>query len=111
MPYWGGGTTEARKWRANDQLYFGLMLHARKEKGCTRFDFGRSKAGTGPAAFKRNWGFEGVALSYFKKAIGEAGLRDVNPMSPKYRIQVALWQKLPVWVANRIGPIVSRGLG
>ena len=49
-PYWGGGTTNARRLRANDRMYFELMRHAR-ERGCTRFDFGRSKVGTGAAAF------------------------------------------------------------
>src|SRR3546814_5643441 len=42
MPYWGGGTADARRLRANELMYFALMRHAR-EKGCTRFDFGRSK--------------------------------------------------------------------
>ena len=51
-PYWGGGTAAARDLRANDRMYFALMGHARA-RGCTRFDFGRSKAGTGAAAFKK----------------------------------------------------------
>jgi FemAB-related protein (PEP-CTERM system-associated) len=111
MPYWGGGTNEARAWRANDLMYYALMLHARKEKGCKRFDFGRSKVGTGPAAFKRNWGFEAVSLSYAKRVVDGGALRDINPMSPKYRARVAIWQKLPLWIANRLGPMISRGLG
>jgi FemAB-related protein (PEP-CTERM system-associated) len=111
MPYWGGGTNEARAWRANDLMYYALMLHARKEKGCKRFDFGRSKVGTGPAAFKRNWGFEAVSLSYAKRVVDGGELRDINPMSPKYRARVAIWQKLPLWIANRLGPMISRGLG
>ncbi len=110
MPYWGGGTAAARTWRANDVMYFALMRQAR-ERGCTRFDFGRSKAGTGPAAFKRNWGFEGVALPYAKLSLDGNPPRDINPMSPKYRLQVAAWQKLPLWLANRLGPMISRGLG
>lgn len=111
MPYWGGGTADARTWRANDLMYYALMLHARKAKDCTRFDFGRSKAGTGPAAFKRNWGFEGLPLSYAKMALDGGTPRDINPMSAKYRLQVAAWQKLPLWLANRIGPVIARGLG
>jgi FemAB-related protein (PEP-CTERM system-associated) len=111
MPYWGGGTTDARTWRANDLMYYALMLHARKTKGCTRFDFGRSKVGTGPAAFKRNWGFEGAPLSYAKLVVDGGELRDINPMSPKYQARVAIWKKLPLWLANRLGPLISRGLG
>lgn len=111
MPYWGGGTHAARGWRANDLMYYALMCHARTAKGCDRFDFGRSKAGTGPAAFKHNWGFEGRPLSYARKALDGAPPRDVNPLSPRYRLQVALWRKLPLAIANRIGPAIARGLG
>jgi len=110
MPYWGGGTATARGWRANDLMYYALMNHARG-RGCTRFDFGRSKAGTGPAAFKRNWGFEGEPLAYAKFAADGDLPRDINPLNPKYRLQVALWQKLPLSLANRIGPMIARGLG
>ncbi len=111
MPYWGGGTWDARTWRANDLMYYALMRHARNAKGCVRFDFGRSKAGTGPASFKRNWGFEGVPLAYAKKSLDGSEMRDINPLSPKYRLQVALWQKLPLAMSNRLGPMIARGLG
>jgi FemAB-related protein (PEP-CTERM system-associated) len=109
-PYWGGGTAAARGLRANDAMYFALMRHAR-DRGCTRFDFGRSKAGTGPAAFKKNWGFEAQPLTYFKRTADGMAPRDVNPMSPKYRLMVATWQRLPLWVANVAGPWLARGLG
>lgn len=109
-PYWGGGTAAARALRANDRMYFALMAHARG-RGCTWFDFGRSKVGTGAAAFKKNWGFEGVPLVYAKRVADGAVARAINPLSPKYRLQVAAWKRLPLWAANRIGPLVSRGLG
>jgi FemAB-related protein (PEP-CTERM system-associated) len=105
-PYWGGGTRAARPARANELLYFALMRHARA-RGFMRFDFGRSKAGTGAFAFKKNWGFEPRPLVYAVK--GEA--RETNPLSPRYRLQVALWKQLPLWAANRLGPPIARGLG
>ncbi|WNO55164.1 FemAB family PEP-CTERM system-associated protein [Stakelama saccharophila] len=109
-PFWGGGTAAARGLRANDRMYFALMGHARA-RGCTRFDFGRSKAGTGAAAFKKNWGFEPAPLTYYKRSTDGAEPRSINPDDPKYRVQVALWQKLPLFVANRVGPFIARGLG
>ena len=107
MPYWGGGTGEARAMRANDLMYFALMRHAR-ERGCTRFDFGRSKVGTGAAAFKRNWGFVPQPLSY---AVHGDAPRAINPLDPRYRAKIALWKRLPLPVANLIGPWIARGLG
>ncbi len=109
-PYWGGGTAAARRLRANDRMYFELMRHAR-ERGCTRFDFGRSKVGTGAAAFKKNWGFEPEPLTYYDRVAEGASIRDANPLNPKYRLQVALWSKLPLAIANRVGPWIARGLG
>lgn len=110
MPYWGGGTTEARRLRANELMYFALMRHARA-KGCMRFDFGRSKVGTGPFAYKKNWGFEPQPLVYARWLAPGETPRDTNPNSARYRLQVDLWKKLPLWAANRIGPLIARGLG
>lgn len=110
MPYWGGGTQAARGLRANEMLYFGLMDHAR-QRGMDRFDFGRSKAGTGPAAYKKNWGFEPRPLSYAKWHADGGPVRDTNPTSAKYRLMVDSWQKMPLWLANRLGPLIARQLG
>lgn len=110
MPYWGGGTMEARQWRANDHMYYELMKHARR-RGCTRFDFGRSKPGTGAFGFKKNWGFAPEPLSYAIRTADGAAPREVNPLNPKYRLRIAAWQKLPLWFANRLGPVIARGLG
>lgn len=109
-PYWGGGTHAARALRANDRMYFALMGHAR-ERGCTRFDFGRSKVGTGAAAFKKNWGFEPKPLTYFRRSWPGRAMREVNPLSPKYRLQVALWQRLPLGLSRAVGPWIAKGLG
>jgi FemAB-related protein (PEP-CTERM system-associated) len=109
-PYWGGGTDAARSLRANEHLYFELMRHA-AARGCTRFDFGRSKVGTGAYAYKKNWGFEPQPLRHAVHALDGAAPREINPLSPKYRLQVRLWQKLPLPVANLIGPSIARGLG
>ena len=107
-PFWGGGTAAARTWRANDHLYFALMRHAHA-RGCTRFDFGRSKAGTGQAAFKKNWGFVPQPLVYARRNRGAA--REVNPLNPKYAAMIATWKRLPLPVATALGPWISRGLG
>jgi FemAB-related protein (PEP-CTERM system-associated) len=110
MPYWGGGTWDARRLRANDRMYYELMLHARR-RGCTSFDFGRSKTGSGPADFKKNWGFEGQPLGYASWTAPGAKPRDADPTSGKHAARIALWKRLPLPLANRIGPHIARGLG
>ena len=109
MPYWGGGVPAARTMRANDVMYYALMNHARG-KGCDRFDFGRSKTDTGAYHFKRNWGFEPQPLSYACWTADGVAPRDINPLSPRYKAKIAAWQKLPLPLANRIGPLIARGL-
>lgn len=109
LPYWGGGTRAARQLRANELMYFALMGHARR-RGCTLFDFGRSKTGSGPYQYKRNWGFEPQPLEYASWTAAGARPRDADPTSPAFARKIALWQRLPLPVANRIGPWIARGL-
>jgi FemAB-related protein (PEP-CTERM system-associated) len=109
MPYWGGGTWDARRLRANDVMYYELMRHARR-RGCDRFDFGRSKAGSGAHDFKKNWGFEPQPLGYASWTASGTEARDADPNSPKHAARIALWRKLPLAVSNRLGPLIARGL-
>lgn len=109
LPFWGGGSLAARAARANELMYFELMRHAR---GCgmQRFDFGRSKTGSGPAKFKKNWGFEPHPLTYSVWNPPGATPRDIDPTSQSYSRKIALWKKLPLPIANTIGPMIARGL-
>ena len=105
-PYWGGGAFAARKARANELVQFDVMRRA-IARGFARADFGRSKIGTGPWSRKRLWDFEEAPLTYAVRGAA----RELNPLNPRYRLQVAAWQRLPLWAANRIGPLIARGLG
>jgi len=109
MPYWGGGTREARRLRANDRMYYELMLHARR-RGCERFDFGRSKTESGAFHFKKNWGFEPEPLGYAQWTAPGALPRDANPTSASHAAKIDLWKRLPLPVANLLGPWIARGL-
>lgn len=110
LPYYGGGTEVARRQAGNDFMYWEVMRRA-AERGCRMFDFGRSKIGTGAHAFKRNWGFEPAPLHYRYRLAPGKRIPDQNPLSPKYRRFVAAWKRLPLPVANALGPLIVRGLG
>ena len=110
MPYWGGGRWEARGLRANERMYYELMCRARR-KGMDRFDFGRSKTGSGPFAFKKNWGFEPEPLTYRRWTAPGVEARNIDPTDEGYSAKIELWKKLPLPVANLIGPWIARGLG
>ncbi len=109
MPYWGGGVHDARRLRSNELMYYSLMAHGRA-RGMARFDFGRSKAGSGQAAWKKSFGFEPQPLAYHSWS-PNGRKRDVSPQSARYQRRIDLWKKLPLPVANLIGPFIARGLG
>jgi FemAB-related protein (PEP-CTERM system-associated) len=110
LPYYGGGTTAARQNGANDLLYWEVMRNA-ASRGYKRFDFGRSKAGTGAFAFKKNWGFEPAWLEYEYWLPQGGAVPEKNPTNPVYASLSKAWKRLPLPIANFIGPFLIRGLG
>ena len=110
LPYYAGDFTAARDLAANDFKYWELMRRS-CERGIRLFDFGRSKQGTGPYDFKKNWGFEPVPMAYEYRLYRRDRIPENNPLNPKYRALIALWRRLPIGVANALGPHLVRSLG
>lgn len=111
IPYYGGSTSEARDLKGvNHFMYWELMRHSAAQ-GYRLFDFGRSKAGTGPFSFKKNFGFTPQPLPYEYYLVRSSAVPDVNPLNPKYRLMINVWSKLPLPVANVLGPMLARSLG
>lgn len=110
LPYYAGDDLAARGLAANDFKYWELLRRAAAD-GCTLFDYGRSKVGTGPYHFKKNWGFEPQPLAYEYRLYKRQAIPQNNPLNPKYRAFIALWRRLPLAVANALGPYIVRNLG
>ncbi len=110
LPYYGGSLPAARECAGNDFMYWNLM-QAAAAKGCRSFDFGRSKLGTGAFDFKKNWGFSPTHLGYEYKLITATAFPDNNPLNPKYQLFIKMWKRLPLPVANFLGPFIVRSLG
>jgi FemAB-related protein (PEP-CTERM system-associated) len=110
LPYYAGDAEAARELAANDFKYWTLMCRAR-ERGCRLFDYGRSKRGTGSFAFKRNWGFEPTPLHYEYCLYKRDAVPQNNPSNARYRFLIETWRRMPIGVANVLGPMVVRSLG
>lgn len=111
LPYYGGSIEQAREIKAvNHFMYWDLMCRA-ADRGCISFDFGRSKVGTGPYLFKKNYGFDPEPLPYEYFLVKSEVVPEVNPNNPKYKHFINLWKMLPLPVANMIGPFLARSLG
>ena len=110
LPYYGAGTPAARQVAGYDFLYWELMRRA-CEDGYRIYDFGRSKRDTGSFSFKKNWGFEPQPLYYEYHLVGAQQIPEINPLNPKYRLFIAGWKRLPLFVANWLGPWLARRIG
>jgi len=110
LPYYAGDDERARELAANDFKYWALLRNG-CERGYRVFDYGRSKQGTGSFDFKKNWGFEPTPLVYEYALLRGDRIPENNPMNPKYRALIAAWRRLPIGLANAIGPYIVRSLG
>ena len=110
LAYYAGDDESARHLAANDFKYWELMRRA-CARGCTVFDYGRSKVGTGQFAFKKNWGFEPTPLHYEYRLYKRDAVPQNNPNNAKYQMLIKTWRRLPLGLANWLGPFVVRNLG
>jgi FemAB-related protein (PEP-CTERM system-associated) len=109
LPYYAGDKSRARALSANDFKYYALMCQARQQ-GFEIFDYGRSKQGSGPFQFKKNWGFVPEPLVYEYGLLNGKSVPENNPNNPKYQLLIKTWRKLPLSLVTRLGPLLSRHL-
>lgn len=110
IPYYVGDCVEARDLAANDFMYWEVMRHG-VARGCRVFDWSRSKKGTGSFEFKKNWGFEPKPLHYEYLLVEADRVPEHNPLNPRYQLLIKLWRRMPLPLANLIGPHIVRSLG
>lgn len=111
LPYYGGGISDARDLKSNDFMYYQLMCHAKADKDCGSFDFGRSKLESGAYSYKKHWGMVPQELHYQYQLVNAKALPNLSPNNPKYQLFIKLWQRLPLKVSQWLGPTLSRYLG
>lgn len=94
---------------ANMLLYWKGLEYACKQ-GYEVFDFGRSTRGAGTYRFKEQWGARPVPLYWHYWLNDGEELPQLNPQNPKYRMAIRLWKKMPVRLANFLGPTIVKNL-
>ena len=106
---WASSIREYNRLGVNMLLYWSVLEYACKHSYKV-FDFGRSTPGSGTYSFKEQWGAQPVPLYwYYWLARGEA-LPDLSPGNPRYGLSIRLWKRLPLSVAESIGPFIARHL-
>ena len=110
LPYYAGDDESARDLAANDFKYWELMRRSCVH-GLKLFDYGRSKQGTGSFAFKKNWGFVPTPLHYEYCLYKRDAIPQNNPSNAKYKLLIETWRRMPIAMANWLGPFIVRSLG
>jgi FemAB-related protein (PEP-CTERM system-associated) len=106
---WASSLREYRTLAPNTLLYWRMVEHAIETRHST-FDFGRSTPGEGTFQFKHQWGAEPTPLNWEYVLANGRTLPNLSPSNPKYRAAIALWTRLPLAVANRLGPYIVRSI-
>ena len=110
LPYYAGDDEAARELAGNDFKYWELMRRS-CARGLKVFDYGRSKQGTGSFSFKKNWGFEPQPLHYEYCLYKRDAVPQNNPNNAKFKLLIETWRRMPIGMANWLGPFVVRSLG
>lgn len=108
---WASCRAKAKPLGANMKLYWEVLSQA-IARGCTSFDFGRSTVDSGTYRFKRQWGAEPVPLYWYRwerNGIGGA-TSAAEERGRVMELATALWQRLPLPIANSLGPLLSGAL-
>ena len=81
------------------------------ERGYKTFDLGRSRRGTGAAAFKEHQGFEPSQLHYRYALLSDsAAVPSFNPSNPKTDFARKVWSKMPLWACDVLTTQLGRYL-
>jgi FemAB-related protein (PEP-CTERM system-associated) len=87
----------------NNILYWEVIKRCFK-RGSGRFDFGRSSLNAGTYNFKKQWIRNPVPQVWQYKLLTIDSLPELNPSNPKFKWAINTWRRLPLPIANALGP-------
>ncbi len=106
---WIASTPEGRKKYSSVLLYWTALEWA-MQNGFRRVDLGRCTPGGGTHRFKAQWNCEEIPLPWCYWLKPGESLPQMRPDNPRFRIAVETWKRLPLGVANLIGPHIVRAI-
>ena len=102
---WAGSLREHKRAAPNMLLYWAFMEEAIR-RGARTFNFGRCTPDGGTHRFKQQWGGADVELSWVRWP--ERGAEPPSADGAAFRLATRAWQRLPLGLANRLGPVLAR---
>ena len=105
---WASSLPEFNRLAPNMLLYWAFMERM-VEEGVSAFNFGRCTPGSGTHRFKHQWGGVDQPLPWIERP------DDPSAAGPRadqgvYALATSMWRRLPVPLANLIGPPIARRL-
>jgi serine/alanine adding enzyme len=107
---WVSSLRDSFKLNPNIIMYWELIKWG-CQTGAKTFDFGRSSLDSGTYEYKRQWGANPVPLFWYHhlKTDGRS-IEAINSSSKKNQLLIDWWKKLPLSVANFIGPKLRKSI-
>lgn len=106
---WASTIRDYNRIGINMFLYWNI-LKSSIEHGLEKFDFGRSSKDAGTLKFKKQWGAQPKQLYWYYLLNNEESIPQLNHSNRKLQLLIKAWQKLPLPVANTIGPHIIKHL-
>jgi serine/alanine adding enzyme len=106
---WASSIREFNSLCPNVLLYWDAIQYAHAA-GAPVFDMGRSTPGEGTFKFKAQWGAAPVPLHWEYQLLAPGEMPNVSPANPKFQLAIAVWQKLPLSLTTRVGPMIVRAI-
>jgi FemAB-related protein (PEP-CTERM system-associated) len=110
---WAACRADAKPAGFNMRLYW-EVLRTVLERGARQFDFGRSSVDSGTYRFKMQWGAKPQQLYWHRWERAAPAQTEAAPAPDSegrlMRYATAVWRRLPLGVANTLGPMVSPSL-
>lgn len=101
---WASSLREHNRIAPNMLLYWALMERCSRE-GVRTFNFGRCTPGGNTHRFKLQWGGRDEPLFWYQSP---AGASAPSPDGGVFELATRLWSRLPLPVANALGPRIVR---
>jgi len=95
--------------QVNEFLYWSSIKWA-YGVGARELNLGRCSIDSGTYRFKMQWNPEVRPLFWYYWLASGIELPDLSPSNPKYALAVWCWKRMPVALANRLGPRIVRNI-
>jgi serine/alanine adding enzyme len=106
---WSATLPESRRKYSAVFLHWALLEWA-TETGLKVVDLGRCTPGSGTYEFKRHWRCQERPLHWYVWLAPGSSPPAMHADNPRYRWATRAWRRLPLPVANRLGPMIARSI-